>query len=303
MKIFEFHFHPKLKPDLLLESFAFEPQNIYEKKLGYLYVIGSLKNALPRDKDFLENLANFIREKYYQKNFNNPELALKEALFETNDFLSQLLKQGNVSWLGNLAIVVLSLKNFNLSFTKVGEMKIYLFRDRKIIDVDKKLKKKSFESYPLKFFGNIVSGKMIEGDLILVLNKELFEFFQNKNLIEKIATIFPFDAKEFKKLIDKEKEGLSQIKGMAFFVQFSKGEEKGEKEVILTRPFREFSLGDFLNSFFPFLNSKEKKLENFSFSQVFSYYKDWLRLFVKNKGLLFLLAFFLWLFFGFLWFK
>ncbi|GAI13815.1 unnamed protein product, partial [marine sediment metagenome] len=46
MQVFELHFNPKLKEDQIFDSFVYEPENIYEKNLGSLYVIGELRNAL-----------------------------------------------------------------------------------------------------------------------------------------------------------------------------------------------------------------------------------------------------------------
>lgn len=34
MKVFEFHFNPQLRPDLIFDSFCYEPENIYEKRMG-----------------------------------------------------------------------------------------------------------------------------------------------------------------------------------------------------------------------------------------------------------------------------
>ena len=39
MQIFEFHFNPKLKEDKVFDSFVYEPESSYEKKLGNLYII------------------------------------------------------------------------------------------------------------------------------------------------------------------------------------------------------------------------------------------------------------------------
>jgi len=111
MQIFELHFNPKLKEEQVFDSFVYEPENIYEKKLGSLYMVGELHNTLPPNLKFLNNLP-----------------------------------------------------------------------------------------YPLKIFLSIASGKLSPNDLILVLTKDIFEFFQQQNLLAKIAQASSQDEIDSKKL-------------------------------------------------------------------------------------------------------
>ncbi len=217
MQVFEFHFNPAPKrppatflargetPDLIFDSFCYEPENIYERRLGSLYMVGLLKKILPKNLRFLEKLSKIIKEKYYKYTLFSPEKSLKESLKETNEFLEQVAKKGDVSWLGNLSFAVLSLKDFNLNFTKVGDIKILLLRGGKIIDIDKKLRFQDIEPYPLKIFGNIVSGKFAEEDLILVFTKEVFDFFQEENLLNEIAKLEQFSIKGVKEILNGKK--------------------------------------------------------------------------------------------------
>jgi hypothetical protein len=296
MRIFQFYFNPKSKEDLIFDSFCFEPENIYEKKLGSLYIVGVLENALPKNYNFLEKLSKFMKEKFYEKTLTKPERALRETLKETNEFLTKIAKDGDVSWLGNLSFAVLNLKNFELNFTKVGGMKIYLIRGRKIVDIDRRLRLQDIEHYPLKIFGNVVTGKLIENDLILVLTKEVFEFFQNENLIQRIREIGYFNEKDFKKILDEKKEALSEIKGIAFFISLSKEVSKEKKEIIAPKVLKEFSLKDL---FSPFLKTESKKLKPFSFSEILSPLKESLISLLKNPKFLLILTFLLILLIGY----
>jgi hypothetical protein len=295
MRVFQFYFNPGAREDLVFDSFCFEPENIYEKRLGSIYMVGVLKNALPKNYNFLEKIAKFVKENFYKKTLSKPERALRETLKEVNNFLAQIAKEGDVSWLGNLSFAILNLKNFELNFTKVGEMKFYLIRGRKVIDIDRRLRLQDIEPYPLKIFGNVVTGKLIENDLILVLTKEVFDFFQNENLIQKIREIDYFNEKDFKKILDEKKEALSQVKGIAFFISLSKEISKEKKEIITPKTLKEFSLRGI---FSPFL--KTKKLKPFSFSEIFSPLKEKILILFKNPKFLLILTFILVLFIGYL---
>jgi hypothetical protein len=235
-------------------------------------------------------LQEFIKENFYKKTLSKPEKALKETLKETNEFLGKIAKEGDVSWLGNLSFAILNLKNFELNFTKVGEIKFYLIRGKKVIDIDKRLRLQDIEPYPLKIFGNVITGKLIENDLVLVLTKEVFDFFQNENLIQKIRELDYFNEKNFKKILDEKKETLSQVKGIAFFISLSKEISKEKKEIIAPKTLKEFSLREF---FSPFLKTETKKLKPFSFSEIFSPFKEKILALFKNPKFLLILAFIL----------
>jgi len=253
MQVFEFHFNPKLKSDLIFDSFCYEPENIYERKMGSLYLVGLLKNVLPKNLQLLEKIAKLIKGEYYKKTIFTPEKSLKESLKEANNFLEQIAKRGDVSWLGNLSFAILALKNFKLNFTKVGGIKIFLLRRGRIIDIDKKLRFQDIEPYPLKIFGNIVSGKLAEGDLILVLTKEIFDFFQMENLLEEISKLSLFNEKNFNEILDKKKGALIGISGICLAILLTKEVLKGKREEVLPRISKEFSLKEVFSPFLRFL--------------------------------------------------
>ncbi len=220
MQIFEFHFNPK-KDDLAFDSFVYEPENIYEKRLGSLYLIGEIKNATPQSSNFLNKLAKKIQKSYYKLASKSPEKALSESLKKANSFLSEEVKNDNVGWLGNLNLAVLSIKKQKLNFTQTGDIKILLIRQKQITDISKKLEFQEIEPYPLKIFSNTISGKLTQKDLLLVLTKKVFEFFKEKSIIQKIAELEEFNQKEIKRTIPSNlfnKGEGSKISGICFLI-------------------------------------------------------------------------------------
>ncbi len=222
MQIFELHFNPKLKEGQVFDSFVYEPENVYEKKLGSLYMIGELHNTLPQNLKFLNNLAKVIKKNYYTLSFKSTEKALSQSSKKANEFLEKEVKNENVNWLGNLNFAVLSLNGFNLTFTKTGELKILLLRGGQIIDIGKNLDLREIEPYPLKIFLSTASGKLSPNDLILVLTKDIFEFFHQQNLLVKIAQTSSQNGIDSKKLKDIFPSSLftkgegSKISGICF---------------------------------------------------------------------------------------
>ena len=235
MRVFEFHFNPDLKEDLIFDTFCYEPTNIYERKLESLYLAGELKNVLPQNLKFLDNLAETIKKEYYSQFRQTPEGALKESLKKANEYLEQIAKKGDVSWLGNLSLSILGIslqKNFwALNFTKTGNTKIFLLRGDKITDISKNLEIQDLEPYPLKIFINIVSGKLSPLDKILVFSNQVYEFFAARDLMKEIIKAAPLDEKKLKEILKFGEKETSEISGICLLCDLSlpKVEEKREK--------------------------------------------------------------------------
>jgi len=252
MQVFEFHFNPprkdKLasgKEDLVFDTFCFEPKNVYEKRMGGLYMAGVLKNILPQNARFLEILAEKIKDKYYKTASSTPEKSLRESLRIANEHLEKIAKEGDVGWLGNLSFAVISLKNQELNFTKVGDFKTLLVRKGQIIDIDQRLKFDGIEPYPLKIFGNIVSGKLAENDIILILSGNVYQAFIKENLLNDIARK---STSEFNNILNGKKEQLIKLSGICLLIVLSKEEAAKERETI----------------------TEKKALRIFSFKEVFN---------------------------------
>jgi len=265
MQIFEFYFNPPLRrgsaghsPDLIFNAFCFEPQNIYEKRVGGLYLAGVLRNTLPQNIHLLDHLTQAIKQQYYKNSLKNPAKALQEGLKLGNAFLENISKKGDVSWLGHLDFAALSLKNFELNFTKTGEIKIFLLRGGQVIDIDKRLKFEELEPYPLKIFGNIISGKLTQDDIVLILTEELLSPFQK--LLPEIAQLAPFDEKKLKEIFERKEEILSKISGLCLLIYLGKDIRTRKKEMILgNRPRKEFAFKNIFNPTLKKLTLRFKK--------------------------------------------
>jgi len=279
MQIFELYFNPrprqgfgkraKLERDTAFDSFCYEPENIYEKKLGGLYMAGEIKNVLPQNLRFLEKISQVIKERYYGYNLKSPEKALKESLKALNGFLSQEVKKDNVSWLGNLSLAIVSLaKNreffADLNFTKIGGIKTLLLRDGQISDIGSKLDLQEIEPYPLKVFSNIISGKVADGDIIAILTKDISEFFRERNLIQKIAAEKQLKEKKIKEILKPEERDLIKISGICLLISIQP-ETQPKLGLAFEEKFGKFSLPQTMKNFYNSLTRVFAKLKFIKF--------------------------------------
>lgn len=257
MQVFELFFNPKTKEEIIRDSFVYEPENFYEKKLGSLFLMGELIQPLPQNSHFLNNLASLIKKEYYQGGFQKfPETSFREALKKANEFLDLKVKKGDVSWLGNLNFAALSINDFILTFTKIGNFKILLIRDEEVLDIGQNLELQIIEPYPLKIFSNIATGKLGEGDKIVILSKEIFSGFKENNILSQLAKIS--NEKELKEVLKINKEILSRLSGLCLVLIVS--QKLRSKEILNFRfPAQKFSFREiFLLPFYK-LGKKIKK--------------------------------------------
>lgn len=215
MKFFEFHFNPKNKKiDAIFDSFCFVPETKAERNLGFLYLVGELKNVLPKTKGILTELAEIIKREYYRFPQREVSESFKESLAKANEFLASEIKKENTIWLGNLRFAAISLApDFLINFSKVGNLKILLLREGEIFDIGEKI---NFAASPLKPFPNIVEGELTEKDRILVVTPEVFEVFDKEGVFQDLLEVKK--PRQIKKIFKERKKILKEIFGVCLLI-------------------------------------------------------------------------------------
>ena len=242
MQAFELYFNPKKRDDLFLTSFVYTPANIYEQRLGNLYVVGELTQAMPQNSHFLANLSSAIKKEYYASGLKKScEASLQEALKKGNEFLEQESRNGNVGWLGNLSLGVISFKDPVLSFAKVGDIKIFLIRANELMDLSQNLEAGLLsQPDPLKVFGSMAGGKIADGDKIIVLNKRILASLGKKQkFLGELAKAS--NEKELKQVLKIYQTPLASISGICL-VLMAFGEEELKQAVTIQNDLPSFSL-------------------------------------------------------------
>lgn len=215
MKVFEFHFNPKLKQeDAIFDSFCFVPETKVERNLGSLYLVGEIKNVLPKTQGILTELAEIIKREYYKFPQKGASESFKESLGKANEFLEREIKKGNVNWLGNLRFAVISsAPDFLINFSKVGNLKILLLREGEVFDIGERV---NFAASPTKPFPNIVEGELSKGDKILVVTPEVFEVFNKEEIFQNLLEVKK--PKQIKKIFKEKKKILKEIFGVCLLI-------------------------------------------------------------------------------------
>ena len=273
MQAFELYFNPRLagrrakkRDDIFLTSFIYEPANIYEKRLGNLYVAGELTQAMPQNAHFLTNLSLAIKKEYYASGLKKScEASLQEALKKGNEFLDQESKNGNVGWLGNLNFSVISFKDPVLNFAKAGDIKIFLVRANQLMDLSQNLETGlpgGSHPDPLRVFNSMAGGKISGEDKIIILNKRILASLGlpinrqgplssgrgKQKFLGELAKAS--NEKELKQVLKTYQAPLASISGICLILMAA-GKDGPKQTVTMQNELPSFSLS--LNLFKPFV--------------------------------------------------
>ncbi len=220
MQIFELHFNPNNKEGRLIDTFCYQPEDVYEKRLGALAIGGQFKPTESSNKTFLNNLSYKIKSTYHSLPTRTQEEALREGLKEANNFLEEKkIKK-------NLHVAVLSIKGNQLQFSKVGSLKILLSRNGEITDIGKNTDDNT------STFGSIVTGKVKKDDKLIVLTEEIYKKFLAENLLVDLADTSPIDDKKLEKVSKIQKEKFPKEAGVCLLVDFSIDTSLGNSKII-----------------------------------------------------------------------
>jgi hypothetical protein len=218
MQIFELHFNPKNKEGKIIDSFCYQPKDVYEKRLGSLVIGGSLDDGSLKNKTLLNNLSQKIKKSYHSLPTRSQEEALREGLTKGNDYLEL-----DNSYDGDLNIAVLSIKNGKLQFSRIGDIKILLSRNKEITDIGKNASKNK------NSFSSIVSGKIKKEDKLIILTEDIYQKFADQGLLINIAQSDSIGNNQLEEISKIQKERFPKTSGLCLLIDFSASNPESEK--------------------------------------------------------------------------
>ena len=209
MEVFELQFNPKQKKEKIYESFCYEPENEQEGKLGNLYIVAEIQDTAINASQLLNNLASLIKQEYYSDFSQTPEKNFKKALEKVNKFLlNKAGEYGDIELLKKIDLTVFTLSSqWQIYLSKKGNIKTIISREKEIQEINQK---------PSKTIENITSGELLQNDKVMVFTEQVFDYFENNNLIEKISAVSKKN--EVKKIFKEQKEALSKISGIFLLI-------------------------------------------------------------------------------------
>jgi len=207
MKNFQLFFNPN-SGDKIYDTFCFEPENRKEEKLGNLYMAG----ATSKGTSVLSPLAENIKNEYY-KNYEDSSIeSLKRSLEKANEFLLSERAKNKVGWLDNLDFTILTIdSNFHINFVKIGKLKTFILREDEILNIGTQEEQINSNN----IFQNIITGDLMQGNKILILNQDISNLLEKDNILERLAKC---SIKSINPIFKSKKEVLKNLFGFCLLI-------------------------------------------------------------------------------------
>ncbi len=165
-----------------IKTFRQNGENVTAAGLGTLVGVFEISER-SEDSAYIVNFLASVAKKEY---FINPRRGAVEsfegALHKINLALAELVKHGNVAWLGKFHGVIGVFEKNNFHFSAAGEGKILLLRNEGLSDIAEGLASEESSAHPLKTFVEISSGRLLPDDKVILASPEIFRLFSPEDL-------------------------------------------------------------------------------------------------------------------------
>lgn len=165
-----------------IRTFSYTGENVTKAGLGTLVGVFEIDDQ-SEDSAYIVNFLASVAKKEY---FSNPRRGAIEsfeaALHKINLALAELVKHGNVTWLGKLHGALGVLEKNNLHFSVTGQAKILLLRGENLADISDGLASDESSVHPIKTFVEVSSGRLMTDDQALLTSPELLALFSLEEL-------------------------------------------------------------------------------------------------------------------------
>jgi len=174
-----------------IKTFAFSPENVTQEILGALVGAFSVSDRSEASAYTVNVIASVARKEYYANPRRGAIESFESTLHRINLALSELVKNGQTSWMRSLHGTIAVVDKENLHFSATGEGKILLFREGSLSDIGDGLASKEAASHPLKTFLEISSGQLVPNDCVLLATPEPLELFSPRDLERDANRLLP----------------------------------------------------------------------------------------------------------------
>lgn len=178
-------------------AFHYASDNVSGSPLGTLFGFFEVE-IHDQDAAYIVNfLASVAKKEYFANPRRSPIESFEAALHKINVALAEIVKHGNVSWLGHLHGAIGAASENSLNFSVTGEGELYLAREESLRSISEGLAETGDEPHPLKTFTEVSSGDLHDGDLIFALSPSIWSLFSPEDLRRSLNRLGPAGFEQF----------------------------------------------------------------------------------------------------------
>jgi hypothetical protein len=171
--------NPKDRP--YSEIFTARPENISQENLGNISGVFEITDASEDSSYIVNYLISIIKKEYFSRPKRGAVESFEAALHKANLALSKLASHGNVGWIGRLNAVCAVIERNNLHISYTGTASALLLRSGLLTNISEGGEAMN-EPNPLKTFQDVLSGRMEDGDKLIIATDSIFEIFSMEEI-------------------------------------------------------------------------------------------------------------------------
>lgn len=165
-----------------VKVFNYSGENITKSPLGSLVGVFEITEQ-SEDSAYIVNFLTSVAKKEYFSNGRRGAIeSFEAALHKVNLALAELVRHGNIAWLGNFHGALGILEKNNLHFSVTGKSEILLLRGGTISEISTGLASPESNIHPIKTFVEISSGRLMLKDKIILTSPELLDLLSIEDL-------------------------------------------------------------------------------------------------------------------------
>lgn len=165
-----------------VKVFNYSGENIVKSPLGSLIGVFEITEQSEDSAYVVNFLASVAKKEYFSNGRRGSIESFEAALHKVNLALAELVRHGNIAWLGKFHGALGVLEKNNLHFSVTGGAEILLLRGEKISEISVGLASPESNIHPIKTFVEISSGHLMLGDKIILTSPELLELLPIEDL-------------------------------------------------------------------------------------------------------------------------
>ncbi len=169
------------KADPFVEIFVQEPENVAQQALGTIAGVFEINDESEKSSYIVNYLISVIKKEYFAATKRGAIESFEAALHKANLVLAKLAEHGTVEWLGKFNAVCAVIEKNNVHFSSTGTAAMFLLRAKSFTNISEG-EEAAGEPNPLKTFQDVVSGRMEDGDKLLLTTDSIFSIFSPEEL-------------------------------------------------------------------------------------------------------------------------
>ena len=152
-----------------IKIFRHEGDNVASATLGTLLGVFEIDDSSEDSKYIVNFLFSVAKNEYFCNPRRGAVESFEAALHKINVALAEIVKHGNIRWLGKFHGTIAILERNAIHLSAAGDGRIYLSRSRSLSHISEGLASADAADRPIKTFIEISSGQLLPGDRILFL--------------------------------------------------------------------------------------------------------------------------------------